>query len=196
MVLPIHIYGDPVLRKRGEDITDDSEEVQELIDNMIETMQGASGIGLAAPQVGRSLRLFVINLDALRREASEEELDELGLPSDDERDVLVVINPEIVWESEEACDYEEGCLSIPGLTETVTRAERVELSYLDRNFEEQAIEGGGLFARVLLHEYDHLEGVLFVDRLSTIRRRFMKRQLREMKKGKVEADYPVAEPVG
>lgn len=196
MVLPIHTYGDPVLRQPGEEITGDSDELQELIDSMIETMQGASGIGLAAPQVGRSLRLFVINLNALRREASEEELDDLGLPPDDEREVLVVVNPEIEWESEESCDYEEGCLSIPGLTETVTRAERVELSYLDRNFDEQTVEAGALFARVLLHEYDHLEGVLFVDRLSTIRRRFMKRQLREMKKGKVEAEYPVAEPVG
>lgn len=196
MILPIHVYGDPILRQPGEDVSEDSEELQQLIDDMIETMLGASGIGLAAPQVGRSLRLFVINLAAVRKEATEEELQELGLPQDDERDILVVINPEIVDESEEDCDYEEGCLSIPGLTEMVTRAERVHMRYLDRTFDERAIEAGGLLARVLLHEYDHLEGVLFVDRLSTLRRRFLKRQLREMKKGKVEAEYPLAEPVG
>lgn len=196
MVLPIHIYGDPVLREPGEQITGDSHELQELIDNMIDTMEGASGIGLAAPQVGRSLRIFVINLSVLRREATEdEELEELGLPVDDDRDTLVVINPEIMSESEETCDYEEGCLSIPGLTDMVTRAERVHMEYLDRDFEVREIDAGGLLARVMLHEYDHLEGVLFVDRLSTIRRRFMKRQLRDMKKGRVEADYPLAEPV-
>lgn len=196
MVLPIHIYGDPVLRAPGEEITGDSPELQELIDHMIDTMEGASGIGLAAPQVGRSLRLFVINLSVLRREATEdEEVEELGLPVDEDRDTLVVLNPEIISESEETCDYEEGCLSIPGLTEMVTRAERVRMEYLDREFEVREIQARGLLARVMLHEYDHLEGVLFVDRLSTIRRRFMKRQLRDMKKGRVEADYPVVEPV-
>jgi peptide deformylase len=195
MVLPIHIYGDPVLREPGEAVAGDSPEFQQLIDDMIETMQGASGIGLAAPQVGRSLRLFVLNLSAVRNEATEEELEEFGLPPEDEREAMVVINPEILSESENACEYEEGCLSIPGVTEMVTRAERVHMRYLDRDFGEREIEAGGLLARVMLHEYDHLEGVLFVDRLSTIRRRFMKRQLREIKKGQVEADYPLAEPV-
>ena len=182
MILPIHVFGDPALRAETEAVTEDSDELQALIDDMIETMRGAAGIGLAAPQVGRSERLFVLDLDPLEEEVEEE------LPPQP----MVLINPEILWRSEQECDFEEGCLSIPDILEMVTRPERVRIRFRDRNFEEQEIEAGDMLARVIQHEYDHLEGVLFTDYLSAFRRRLLRRRLREMKEGKAEADYALA----
>lgn len=184
MILPIYVYGDPILREDTEDVTENTEDLQRLIDDMIETMRGASGIGLAAPQVGRSERLFVVDLEPMAEAAAEE--GEV-LPEEP----MVFINPEIVWEGEEEVEYEEGCLSIPDIRDYVTRPERIGLRYLDRNFNEREIEIAGTLARVVQHEYDHLEGILFVDRLTPFRRRFLRRRLRDMSRGVVEADYPL-----
>lgn len=192
MALPIHVYGDPVLREQADPIESDSEEIQTIIDEMVETMERASGIGLAGPQVGRTVRLFVIHTARVGEEASPEEQDEMGLTSEAVSEPLVVINPEILETSEETVAFEEGCLSIPGVQEKVTRSERIRMRFLDRRFEEQELEAGGLLARVLLHEYDHLEGVLFTDRISTLRQKLIKRSLREIARGDVEADYPLA----
>ena len=186
MILPIHIYGDPVLRAETEDVEADSEELQQLIDDMIETMRGAAGIGLAAPQVGRTERLFVVDLTPMIDELDDDEL--AALPPQP----MVFINPEIVWESEAECEFEEGCLSIPEIREVVVRPERIALRYLDRRFEEQEVEVGSLLARVVQHEYDHLDGILFTDLISAFRRGLLKRRLREMARGDVEADYPLA----
>jgi peptide deformylase len=187
MTLPIHVYGSESLRQETPPITEDSDELQALIDDMIETMRGADGIGLAAPQVGRSERLFVLDLDPLR-----EDIEAAGgtLPEQP----MVLINPEIVWESEAVCEIEEGCLSLPEIREPVTRPERVRLSYLDRHFEERELEAGDMLARAVQHELDHLDGVLFTDHISAFRRRLLKRRLREMAEGEVEADYPLALP--
>ena len=182
MILPIHVYGDSVLREPTEDVEANSAALQQLIDDMIETMHGAAGIGLAAPQVGRPERLFVIDLSPMADEAEE------PLPPQP----MVFINPEIVWESEQVCDFEEGCLSIPDLREAVVRPERIRLRYRDRDFQPQEQEVEGLLARVIQHEYDHLEGVLFIDRIGALRRRLLRRRLREMARGQVEADYPLA----
>jgi peptide deformylase len=184
MILPIYVYGDPILREATEDVKENTEDLQRLIDDMLETMRGASGIGLAAPQVGRRERLFVVDLEPMAEAAAQE--GEV-LPEGP----LVFINPEIVWESEEEVEYEEGCLSIPDIRDYVTRPERVAIRYLDRDFKEQEIEIAGTFARVVQHEYDHLEGILFVDRLTPFRRRILRRKLRDMSRGIVEADYPL-----
>ena len=185
MILPIYVYGAETLRGDTEAVAEDSAAVQQLIDDLIETMRAASGIGLAAPQVGRRERIFVVDLEAMR-----EELEEEGEPLPPQP--MVFINPEVVGESEAACEYEEGCLSIPDIREKVARPERVRLRYLDRHFEEQEIEVGAMLARVIQHEFDHLEGVLFTDYLSAFRRRLLRRRLRDMARGDVEADYALA----
>ncbi len=185
MILPIYVYGAETLREETALVEESSEALQELVDDMIETIRGAEGIGLAAPQVGRRERLFVLDLTPLRREM---EADGEALPPQP----MALINPEIVFESEATCTMEEGCLSIPDVREAVERPERIRIRYFDRHFEEQELEGGDLLARALQHEFDHLEGVLFVDHLSAFRRRLLRRRLREMAEGNVEADYELA----
>ena len=185
MILPIRVFGDPALRQTTEPVEHDSDELQALLDDMIETMRSANGIGLAAPQVGRSERLFVIDLAPMAAELEEE--GETIPPQP-----MILINPEIEHASRATCRMEEGCLSIPDVREMVQRPETVRLRYLDRDLEEQQIEAEGFLARVLQHEHDHLDGVLFTDYLSAFRKRLLKRQLRAMKEGNAEADYPLA----
>ena len=180
MILPIHVYGSPVLQEPTERVQENTPELQELIDNMIETMHGASGIGLAAPQVGRSERLFVIDLSPIAKE-------EPGLPAEP----MVFINPLVTEEGDYDEEYEEGCLSIPDLREYVTRPESISMTYLDRTFNEKHLNAEGMLARVIQHEYDHLEGVLFIDHISSFKRRLMKRRLKDMANGRVQADYPI-----
>ena len=184
MVLPIYVYGHDALRQETDPVTEDTEELQSLIDDMIETMHNAAGIGLAAPQVGRAERLFVVDLTPMA-----DEMAEAGEPLPPQP--MVFINPEIVDESEATVDLEEGCLSIPEVREAVTRPERIWMRYLDRDFVEQEIEAGSLLARVLQHERDHLDGILFTDYLSSFRKRLLRRPLREMVSGDIEADYPL-----
>ncbi len=185
MILPIRVYGDEILRIEAAPVEADSEALQQLIDDMVETMHGASGIGLAAPQVGERQRLFVLDLTPM-----QEEIENEGVPLPPQP--MVLINPEITWESAESCEYEEGCLSIPDLREHVTRPERVRIAYLDRRFEPQEMEAGSFLARAMQHELDHLDGILFTDHISAFRRRLLKRRLREMAAGNVEADYQLA----
>ncbi|PSQ98765.1 MAG: peptide deformylase [Bacteroidetes bacterium SW_8_64_56] len=184
MVLPIYVYGHDALRQETEPVEENTDDLQSLIDDMIETMRNAAGIGLAAPQVGRTERLFVVDLTPMADEMAEAEE---PLPPQP----MVLINPEIVEESTETVDLEEGCLSIPEVREAVTRPERIRMRYLDRTFEEQEIEAGHMLARVLQHERDHLDGILFTDYLSSFRKRLLQRPLREMVNGEVEADYPL-----
>ena len=187
MILPVHIYGDPILREQTVEVSQDSEELQRLIDDMIETMRGAAGIGLAAPQVGRSERLFVIDLSPMEDDLEVEEEAE-PLPAQP----MVFINPVIEQESDQEEEFEEGCLSIPDLREYVTRPAIIRVQYLDRNLNPKSLEASDLLARVIQHEYDHLDGVLFIDRISPFRRRLLRRRLRDMSEGRVEADYPLA----
>lgn len=189
MILPIYVYGHDALRQETEAVEENSEELQGLVDDMIETMHNASGIGLAAPQVGRGERLFVVDLTPMADEMAEEGDPEEGEPLPPQP--MVVINPELVEESETTVELEEGCLSIPDVREAVTRPERIRMRYLDRTFEEQDIEAGGVLARVLQHERDHLDGILFTDYLSSFRKRLLRRPLREVVEGDVEADYPI-----
>ena len=184
MVLPIYVYGHDALRQETEPVEENTDGLQSLIDDMIETMRNAAGIGLAAPQVGRTERLFVVDLTPMADEMAEAEE---PLPPQP----MILINPEIVEESDETVDLEEGCLSIPEVREAVTRPEWIRMRYLDRTFEEQEIEAGHMLARVLQHERDHLDGILFTDYLSSFRKRLLQRPLREMVNGEVEADYPL-----
>lgn len=180
MILPIYVYGAPILTSATERVVSNSPELQTLIDDMIETMHGASGIGLAAPQVGRSERLFVIDLSPL-------EMEDEQIPDGP----MVFINPEILEESIEEDEFEEGCLSIPDVREYVVRPEGVRMKYQDRELNSHVLEAEGMLARVIQHEYDHLEGILFLDYLSAFKRRLLKRRLREMTQGRVQADYPL-----
>jgi peptide deformylase len=191
MILPIYPYGSPILREETEPVEADSPELQRLIDDMIETMHAASGIGLAAPQVGRRERLFVVDLSAMAGELQQE----LGAVPEWAHGPLAFINPEIVDEdADDLCDYEEGCLSIPDVREMVTRPDRVRVRFRDRDFAEREVAAEGMFARVIQHENDHLHGVLFIDHLSQLRRKLLGRRLRSIARGEGEADYALADP--
>lgn len=185
MILPIRAYGDPVLRAEAKPVEQDSDELQRLIDDMIETMRGAEGAGLAAPQVGRSLRLFVADLTSALQALPPEKRPEVPPQP------MVCINPELVRESEAEAEFEEGCLSIPNLPERLWRPERVTLRYLDRTFQPQEIEVYGPLASVLQHERDHLDGILHIDYISPFRRRLIKRRLRQITRGDFGSEYPM-----
>ena len=191
MVLPIYTYGQPILRQRAPEVGGDSLELQRLIDDMIETMHVAAGVGLAAPQVGEPLRLFVIDLSASAEDIREENG---GVLPDWARGAQVLINPEVVPEVGTEVSFEEGCLSMPDLREDVLRPDVVHLKYLDRRFQPHSFVAQGYLARVVQHELDHLDGVLFTDRISPIRKRLLQRRLRRMADGDVEADYPLFPP--
>ena len=189
MVLPIYTFGHDKLREETEPVDSNSDELQELIDDMIDTMYAASGIGLAAPQVGRTERLFVIDVTPMA--------DDLNGSGDEiPEQPMVFINPEIVAESDAVCDFEEGCLSIPDVVETVTRPESITIRYRNRDFEEQEIDIGNMLARVIQHEFDHLFGVLFVDHLGSFRKRMVRRSLKKIAEGDIEAGYPLVTATG
>lgn len=189
MILPIVKYGHPILRDDTVPVSANSAELQSLIDDMIETMHGAAGIGLAAPQVGRSERLFVVDLSPLLGE-DEEDLQDLPPFA---RGPMVFINPEVVSATDDdLVEFEEGCLSIPDIRERVERPDRVRVRFQDRELSVHEIEAAGFLARVIQHELDHLNGVLFIDYLSPLRRRLLQRRLRSISKGEVETDYPLA----
>ncbi len=190
MVLPIIAYGDPVLRKVGKNIKKDYPNLQELIVNMKETMKNAKGVGLAAPQVGKAIRLFIVDTSPFSED------DELDIT---ERELLknynkVFINAKIIQEEGDDWAFNEGCLSIPNINEDVFRKETLTIEYLDENFEKQKESVNGLIARVVQHEYDHIEGVLFTDKLSSLKRRLLKKKLENISKGKVDVDYRMKFP--
>lgn len=179
MILPIYLYGHPVLRKVSEDITPEYPKLKEVIENMKETMYDSDGIGIAAPQVGLNIRLICIDVDVLKDSFPELEGKQFTL-----------INPRIeVIEDGMKTNREEGCLSLPGIHESVPRTEKIKATWLDENFEphEEIIEG--YLARVFLHEYDHLEGRVFIDHISAIRKQLIRSKLRNIVDGKVRCGY-------
>lgn len=190
MVLPILAYGDPVLRLEAEPISEDYPSLQELIDNMYETMYGANGVGLAAPQIGRSIRLFVIDTEPFAEDedfTEEEQAQMKGFKK-------VFINAEVIEETGEKWNFNEGCLSIPDIREDVARKDTITLNYYDENFKEHTDTFTGMLARVIQHEYDHLEGVLFTDHLSSLKRRLLKGRLTNISKGNIDVDYKMRFP--
>lgn len=184
MVLAIELYGSPILRKVSKDIDKDFPDLNLLIENMFETMYKSDGIGLAAPQVGKNIRLIVIDL---------------GVTSDEEDSKYkdfkkVFINPKIIGTEGDEYDFNEGCLSLPGIREDVKRPEMVEIEYFDEGWNYHKEKFEDLPARVIQHEYDHLEGKLFVDHLSVISRKILSRKLMQISKGKVSVSYKVRLP--
>lgn len=180
MILPIYTYGQPVLRQEAEDIPLDYPELKTLISNMIETMNKAEGVGLAAPQIGLPIRVVVINLDVLSEEFPEYK----GF-------VHAFINGQILEESEETDVIEEGCLSLPGIHEAVRRPTRIHVTYLDENLQEHDEWVDGYLARVIQHEFDHLEGQMFIDHLGVLRKNMIKGKLRDVMSGKARCGYRV-----
>ena len=190
MVLPIVAYGDPILRKVGKDIDKDSPKLNELISNMWETMYNANGVGLAAPQIGLPVRLFLVDATPF---AEDEEL------SEKERTALegfkkVFINAKIIEETGNDWVFNEGCLSIPDIREDVTRKDRITISYLDENLQKHTETYDGILARIIQHEYDHIEGVLFTDKLSSLKKRLLKGRLSDISKGKINVEYRMRFP--
>ena len=180
MILPIYVYGQPVLRKVAEDIAPDYPNLKELIENMFETMDNAEGVGLAAPQIGLPIRVVTINLDVLS--------DDLPEYKDFRK---AYINAHILEVSGEEVSMDEGCLSLPGIHESVKRSNKIRVQYLDENLEphDEIIEG--YLARVMQHEFDHLEGKMFIDHLSPLRKQMIKGKLNAMLKGKAHCTYKV-----
>jgi peptide deformylase len=190
MIYPIVAYGDPVLKRVADEIEEDYEGLDKLIADMYETMEGAQGVGLAAPQIGKSIRLFIVDATSF---GEDEDLE------DEEREVLktfrkAFINPIILEEAGEEWDFEEGCLSIPGIREDVSRKDQVVIEYYDENWELKEETYVGIAARIIQHEYDHVEGILFTDKLSSLRKRLLKKRLTNISKGSVDADYRMKFP--
>jgi peptide deformylase len=190
MILPIFAYGEPVLRKKGAVIDKDYPNLEGLLENMFETMYEASGIGLAAPQIGHPIRLFLVDASPF---AEDEEL------SEEEQASLkdfkkVFINAQIVDEIGDEWAFNEGCLSIPDVREDVFRQSDVVIEYQDENFEKHKDTFTGIVARIIQHEYDHIEGILFTDKLSPLKKRLIKTKLSNISKGKVSIDYRMRFP--
>ena len=176
MIYPIVAYGDPVLKKKASEVPKDYPDLSQLIADMYETMYNAHGVGLAAPQIGLSLRLFVTD----------------GAPFEEEevKDFKqVFINARIVEEEGDLWKFNEGCLSIPQVREDISRLETIRIDYYDENWNHKVETFDGLAARIIQHEYDHTEGILFVDKISPLRKRLIKNKLLDISKGNVEADY-------
>jgi peptide deformylase len=191
LILPIVAYGHPVLRKKAHDITPDFPNLGKLIEDMWETMYNSLGVGLAAPQVNRDIRLFIV--DTVQMFNNMEEEDKAEYPGD-EGIKETFINAHIDELDGEEWAYNEGCLSIPKIREDIYRQETVRLHYLDAAFNEQVKTFTGISARVILHEYDHIEGKLFIDHISALKRKLMKGRLNDISKGKVSVDYKMMFP--
>jgi peptide deformylase len=182
MIYPIVMYGDPVLRQKAKNI-EAGTDLKQLIEDMFETMHAASGIGLAAPQIGKGIRLFVVDGSVLE--------DEPGM----ENFKKAFINPQLVEELGTPWEFEEGCLSIPNIREKVSRKEKLRIKYVDENWVEHEEEYDGMKARIIQHEYDHIEGKLFVDYLPALKKRLLKGKLADISKGKVDTEYRISAPL-
>jgi peptide deformylase len=184
MVYPIVMYGDPVLRKRAKDIEKNSIDLKAFLQDMFDTMYAAHGIGLAAPQIGKSIRIFVVDGTTL----DDIEDDMTGFKK-------VFINPELLDESGDEWEFEEGCLSIPNIREKIARQEKLKIRYFDEEWNLKTEEYDGMKARIIQHEYDHLDGKMFVDYLSPLKKRMLKGKLTDISKGDVDTEYRIQAPL-
>lgn len=187
MVYPIVMYGDPVLRQRAKDV-EPGTDLSQLIEDMYETMHAAQGIGLAAPQIGRSIRLFVVDGTGLEKDDDEAEE---GM--DDFKKAF--INPVMLEELGTPWDFEEGCLSIPNIREKISRKETIRIRYYDENWQLKEEEYDGMQARIIQHEYDHIEGKLFIDYLTSLKKRLLKGKLTDISRGDVKTEYRILAPL-
>lgn len=184
MILPIVAYGDPVLKKKAQPIEENHQALDTLIENMWETMYSASGVGLAAPQIGKSIRLFIIDASPFG--------DEYPDLNDFKK---VFINPTIIEEWGDEWQFNEGCLSFPELREDIYRKSNIRLAYQDEHFNKHETVFPGVAARIIQHEYDHIEGVVMIDRISSFKRTLIRKKLLNISKGLVKHDYPMKFPV-
>ena len=182
MILPVHLYGAPVLREVGKPIEKDYPRLSELIENMFDTMHNADGIGLAAPQVGVPIRLFMVDISALDTEKDFAELRDMPKTK-------IFINATITERYGETVVYDEGCLSLPNISESVPRPSSIKIEYLDELFEPKSEEYTGYYARIIQHEYDHIEGTMFIDRISPLRKQLIKSKLANIVKRKITCRY-------
>jgi len=182
MILPIYAYGNSILRRESEEIDKDYPELDNLIKDMFETMEKAGGIGLAAPQIGKSIRLIVINSKEMSSDFPEEGLEEFK---------RVFINPIIEEEFGEDFTFREGCLSLPRVSEEITRPSKIIMTWFDEEWNLHEEEFTGIKARILQHEYDHLEGVMWIDKVAPLRRKLLQSKLDKISKGKVHHNYPM-----
>jgi peptide deformylase len=186
MILPIVAYGDPVLKRKCGPIEKGHAGLGQLIENMYETMYNANGVGLAAPQIGESIRLFIVDASALADEEENQELLDFR---------KVFINAEMLEEEGEEWKFNEGCLSIPEIREEIDRNPFIRIKYYDKEFNLHEDRFSGIQARIIQHEYDHIEGTLFVDHVNPLKRRLLKRKLTDISKGKIEVDYKMKFPL-
>ena len=191
MILPIVAYGDPVLKKEAEELAENEPNLKTLIADMFETMYKAKGVGLAAPQIGKSIRLFIIDGSPFANEEGEE-IDPKAIGIENFKKVF--INPIIEEESGEKWAFQEGCLSIPKIRENVIRHEKLLISYFDENWKFHEENYDGYAARIIQHEYDHIEGVLFTDHLAPLKRKMLTKRLQNISSGKIEIDYKMRFP--
>jgi peptide deformylase len=191
MILPIVAYGNPILRKVGHDIDENYPNLDKLIEDMWETMYASNGVGLAAPQVGRDIRLFVMDSAQIFSNMDEKDKEEENYP-DSPGIKQVFINAHIIEEHGDDWAYNEGCLSIPKIREDIYRAEEVTLEYQNQNFRKHTRTFNGVTARIILHEYDHIDGKLFIDYLSPLKRKLLKRKLDDISKGNIKVDYKMS----
>jgi len=191
MILPIVAYGDPILKREAKIIHEDFAKLEELISNMYETMYNAFGVGLAAPQIGQSIRLFLVDTSPFAEDETLSEIEKEELKDFKQ----TFINAEIIEEIGDEWVFNEGCLSIPNIREDVFRQPKIKIRYQDENFKEHIKTFEGLIARVIQHEYDHIEGILFTDKLSSFKKRLIKSKLSSISKGNVEVDYRMRFPM-
>lgn len=185
MILPIYAYGSSILRKESEEIDKDYPELNKLIDDMFQTMDSAKGIGLAAPQIGKSIRLIVVDSKELSEDFPNEDLENF-------REVF--INPIIEEEFGDDFTFREGCLSLPRISENITRPSKIIMTWFDKDWNLKEMEFTGLKARILQHEYDHLEGIMWIDRVGALRKNLLQSKLDKISKGKVHHAYPMKFP--
>ncbi len=185
MIYPVVAYGDPVLKRKADPIDKEIQGLQDMVENMFETMYHAEGVGLAAPQIGQSIRLFIVDTAQLEDPGKQPEFHGIR---------QAFINAEILEESGKEWKYEEGCLSIPNIREDVVRQPKITLRYRDLDWKEHTVSFEGITARVIQHEYDHIEGVLFTDRINPLKKRLLQRKLEKISKGKVRVDYKMRFP--
>ncbi len=191
MILPIIAFGDKVLRKKCIDIDKDYPDLEKLITNMRETMDNASGVGLAAPQINKAIRLFLIDTSPFAEDEDLTKEEQTFLKNFNK----VFINAKITKETGEEWVFNEGCLSIPNIREDVFRKDTITIEYLDENFKKHKDTLTGLASRVVQHEYDHIEGILFTDLLSSLKKKLLKKKLEKISKGKVSVDYRMKFPL-
>jgi peptide deformylase len=193
MILPIVAYGDPVLKKEAEEIDEKYPDLSKLIVDMFETMYHAKGVGLAAPQIGKSIRLFIVD-GAPFADEEDEEPDPRAAGIENFKKVF--INPIIEEESGDKWSFQEGCLSIPKIRENVFRQEKVLITYFDENWEFHEEAFDGYAARIIQHEYDHIEGILFTDHLTPLKKKMLTKRLQNITSGKIDIDYKMSFPGG